>query len=80
MTGVQTCALPIFYFILIHIFIDGSVSRSVTADVLMGRSPKPSFLIWEEVYQKLSEVEDARWLCRATDLAVSRLSLPSTNT
>ena len=61
------------YFILMHIFIDDSVSRSVTADVLMGRSTKPSFLIWEEVYQKLSEVEDARWLCRATDLAMPRL-------
>ena len=61
------------YFILMHIFIDDSVSRSVTADVLMGMSTKLSFLIWEEVYQKLSKVEDARWLLCTTDLAVPRL-------
>ena len=41
--------------------------------MLMGTSTKPSFLIWEEVYEKVSEVKDARWLLHATDLAVPRL-------
>lgn len=45
----------------------------MTADVLMGTSTKPSFLIWDKIYQKLSEPEDALWLLRAADLAVPRL-------
>ena len=61
------------HFNSIYIFIDDIISRSVTVELLMGTSAKPSFLIWDKVYQKLSEAEDARWLLRATDLAVPRL-------
>lgn len=33
---------------------------------------KPSFLLWDKVYQKVNE-EDAAWLLRAVDLALPRL-------
>lgn len=45
----------------------------MTADLLTGTATKPSFLIWDKVYQKLSEVEDTHWLLRAADLAVPKL-------
>ena len=42
-------------------------------EALTGTSTKPSFLVWDKVYQKLSDAEDAKWLLRAADLAVPRL-------
>lgn len=42
-------------------------------DVLVGTPAKPSFLIWDKVYQKLSEPDDFLWLLRAAHLAVPRL-------
>lgn len=65
--------MPALVLFLISIFIDDIISRSVTADMLMGTPTKPSFLVWDKVYQKLSEADDMRWLLRATDLAVPKL-------
>lgn len=42
-------------------------------DALMGTPTKPSFLVWDKVYQKLSDAEDMRWLLRTADLAVPKL-------
>ncbi|KAF8553713.1 ARM repeat-containing protein [Imleria badia] len=62
--------------ILLHAsrVLDDVASRSLTVDTLVGTSTKPSFLIWDKVYQKLSDADDARWLLRATDLAVPTLA------
>ena len=34
-------------------------------------NPKPSFLLWDKVYQKLGGEEDERWLLRATEAVLS---------
>ncbi|KAF8131842.1 armadillo-type protein [Boletus edulis] len=56
--------------ILLKIGSDDVASRSVNIDMLTGSPTKPSFLIWDKVYQKLTEAEDATWLLRASDLAM----------
>lgn len=30
-------------------------------------SSKPSFLLWDKVYQKVTDSEDEKWLLRASD-------------
>jgi hypothetical protein len=35
----------------------------------MTTGSKPSFLLWEKVYQKLTEPEDEKWLLRAAEAA-----------
>lgn len=55
------------------IILDDIASRSLNVDALTGTSTKPSFLIWDKVYQKLTEAEDAQWLLRAADLVVPKL-------
>ncbi|KAF8434348.1 armadillo-type protein [Boletus edulis BED1] len=56
--------------ILLKIGSDDVAPRSVNIDMLTGSPTKPSFLIWDKVYQKLTEAEDATWLLRASDLAM----------
>jgi len=31
---------------------------------------KPSFLLWDKVYQKTTDIEDEKWLLRAIDVAL----------
>lgn len=57
-----------------HFCLDDIVSRSLTAEVLTATTTRPSFLVWDKVYQKLSEAEDTLWLLRAADLAVPTLA------
>lgn len=59
--------------VIAGMYLDDVASRSVTVDVLVGTTTKPSFLIWDKVYQKLSDADDARWLLRATHLALPTL-------
>ncbi|KAH7883448.1 armadillo-type protein [Phlebopus sp. FC_14] len=51
----------------------GDASRAITSDALTGTSTKPSFLVWDKVYQKITDAEEETWLLRATDRAVERL-------
>ncbi|KAF9234000.1 armadillo-type protein [Melanogaster broomeanus] len=52
---------------------DDVVSRSTSADILVGTSTKPSFLIWDKVYQRIHDPEEELWLLRAAELAVDKL-------
>ena len=45
----------------------------MSAELLLGTSTKPSFVVWDKVYQKLSDADDARWLLRAAHLALLTL-------
>ncbi|KAH7908270.1 armadillo-type protein [Hygrophoropsis aurantiaca] len=44
------------------------VSRNITPELLIGTPAKPSFLLWDKVYQKITESGDEIWLSRAVDL------------
>ncbi|KAL4249154.1 TOG domain-containing protein [Abortiporus biennis] len=44
---------------------DDVISRSVSMQSLLATGSKPSFLLWDKVYQKLSDVEDETWLLHA---------------
>ncbi|GJE94641.1 ARM repeat-containing protein [Phanerochaete sordida] len=47
------------------------VSRNATLQGLLTSGAKPSFLLWEKVYQKLAEPEDQAWLLRAGEAVLS---------
>ncbi|KAI5120166.1 hypothetical protein M0805_008433 [Coniferiporia weirii] len=49
------------------------VSRNTTVQTLAGSAAKPSFLVWEKVYQKLTSAEDEIWLLRALSSALVAL-------
>lgn len=49
------------------------VARTMTAQTVTGTSTKPSFLLWDKVYQKLTSAEDEVWLLRALNAALSAL-------
>ena len=66
-------SIPPFYnFLTVGSFIvtETVVSRNATAAILAGTATKPSFLLWEKVYQKLTSVEEERWLLRALRAAL----------
>ncbi|KAI0366693.1 ARM repeat-containing protein [Pilatotrama ljubarskyi] len=46
---------------------DDVISRNATLQSITAASPKPSFLLWDKVYQKLSDEEEERWLLRAIE-------------
>ncbi|TBU31959.1 ARM repeat-containing protein [Dichomitus squalens] len=46
---------------------DSIISGNVTLQSLYVASPKPSFLLWERVYQKLGSEEEETWLLRAAE-------------
>ncbi|KAH8110478.1 ARM repeat-containing protein [Phellopilus nigrolimitatus] len=52
---------------------EDTVSRNATVQALAGTQTKPSFLLWEKVYQKLSSAEDETWLLRALSAAFAAL-------
>ncbi|KIJ63493.1 hypothetical protein HYDPIDRAFT_175892 [Hydnomerulius pinastri MD-312] len=52
---------------------DDVVSRSTSSDALTGTVTKPSFLLWDKVYQKITDAEEEIWLLRASDLATDKL-------
>lgn len=52
---------------------DSVVSRNATTQALANTASKPSFLLWDKVYQKLSSVEDETWLLRALQTTLSFL-------
>lgn len=49
---------------MFHVAED-SINRNAALQSLIATGAKPSFLLWEKVYQKLAEPEDQVWLLRA---------------
>ncbi|KAG2158689.1 armadillo-type protein [Suillus bovinus] len=49
------------------------IARNASIEVLTGTQAKPSFIISDKVYQKLTDVEDELWLLRAANLSLFRL-------
>ncbi|KAG2360727.1 ARM repeat-containing protein [Suillus spraguei] len=49
------------------------IARNVSIEVLTGTQAKPSFIISDRIYQKLTDVEDELWLLRAANLSLFRL-------
>ena len=49
--------------------LDDSVTRNSYLQGLLAAGPKPSFLLWDKVYQKLNDPEDEKWLVRAAEAA-----------
>ncbi|KAH9856756.1 ARM repeat-containing protein [Lenzites betulinus] len=43
------------------------ISGNPTLQTIVAATPKPSFLLWDKVYQKLSGEEEEKWLLRATE-------------
>ncbi|KAI0628364.1 ARM repeat-containing protein [Trametes polyzona] len=41
------------------------ISHNTTLQTITAASPKPSFLLWDKVYQKLGGEEEEKWLLRA---------------
>ncbi|KAH9944598.1 armadillo-type protein [Amylocystis lapponica] len=50
---------------------DDFILHNATIQSLIVVSARPSFLLWDKVYQKLSAAEDEAWLLRATEAALS---------
>lgn len=44
-----------------------AVSRHSAIGSLLATGTKPSFLLWDKVYQKLTDIEDERWSLRANE-------------
>ncbi|KIK38679.1 hypothetical protein CY34DRAFT_809070, partial [Suillus luteus UH-Slu-Lm8-n1] len=49
------------------------IARNTSIEVLTGTQAKPSFIISDKIYQKLTDVEDELWLLRAANLSLFRL-------
>jgi hypothetical protein len=47
-------------------FLEDTISRNATVQAILSPS-KPSFLVWDKVYQKLTDVEEETWLLRAVE-------------
>lgn len=46
------------------------ISKNPVLQAIPTVSVKPSFLLWDKVYQKATDPEDEKWLLRATDAAL----------
>ncbi|KAG1731829.1 armadillo-type protein [Suillus paluster] len=49
------------------------VARNASIEVLTGTQAKPSFMISDKIYQKLTDAGDELWLLRAVNLSLFRL-------
>jgi hypothetical protein len=48
------------------LFLEDTDLRNATVQAIVSPS-KPSFLVWDKVYQKLTDVEEETWLLRAVE-------------
>ena len=48
------------------LFLEDTVLRNATVQTIISPS-KPSFLVWDKVYQKLTDDEEETWLLRAVE-------------
>jgi len=74
---------PQFYssfsdFLCVIRFLEDIISRNVTVQAILSSS-KPSFLVWDKVYQKLTDVEEETWLLRAIESTATFFSAEVTN-
>lgn len=53
---------------------DSVISGNPTIQSLSVAAPKPSFLLLDKVYQKLSDEEELTWLLRAIQITIIFLS------
>lgn len=49
---------------------DDVITHNTTLQSVAAASPKPSFLLWDKVYQKLNSEEEERWLLRAVEVVL----------
>ncbi len=49
---------------------DDVISKNPVLQSISTTSVKPSFLLWDKVYQKATDPEDEKWLLRACDAAL----------
>ncbi|KAL0955554.1 hypothetical protein HGRIS_001793 [Hohenbuehelia grisea] len=52
---------------------DAALSANATIQGLFASTTKPSFLVWDKVYQKVTEPEDEKWLLRALEVVVTNV-------
>ncbi|KZT22524.1 ARM repeat-containing protein [Neolentinus lepideus HHB14362 ss-1] len=50
-----------------------AVSKNAILKTLGSTSPKPAFLFWDKVYQKLTTVEEETWFLRACEVSLTYL-------
>ncbi|EPQ55338.1 ARM repeat-containing protein [Gloeophyllum trabeum ATCC 11539] len=53
---------------------DDLISKNAIIKTLGSTSPKPAFLFWDKVYQKLSTLEEEVWFLRACEVSVIHLA------
>jgi hypothetical protein len=73
---------PLFFscsnFFCLLRFLEDTISRNSTVQAILSSS-KPSFLVWDKVYQKLTDVEEETWLLRAIESMATFFSAEVTN-
>lgn len=52
-------------------FTDDAINRNVNIQTLLNASPKPSFLLWDKVYQKVNYAQDELWLLHTSEKVLS---------
>ena len=65
-------------FLCLIRFLEDTISRNATVQAILSSS-KPSFLVWDKVYQKLTDVEEETWLLRAIESTATFFSAEVTN-
>jgi len=65
-------------FLCLIRFLEDIISRNATVQAILSSS-KPSFLVWDKVYQKLTDVEEETWLLRAIESTATFFSAEVTN-
>lgn len=55
---------------MMKFLVDDPVSRNPNLASITSSTTKPSFLLWDKVYQKITESEDEMWLLRACDASL----------
>ena len=67
-------SVPAFYSSKGHLLIahrtDEVISKNAALQSLITTGVKPSFLIWDKVYQKLTTTDEETWLLRASEKAL----------
>ncbi|KAI5991791.1 armadillo-type protein [Pisolithus marmoratus] len=49
------------------------VARNTSVEIIAGTPTKPSFLVWEKLYQRLGDTREETWLLRCVDLVIEHL-------
>ena len=59
------------------LFLEDMILQNAAVQTILSSS-KPSFLVWDKVYQKLTDVEEETWLLRAIESTATFCSAEST--